>query len=296
MIKSPPVSFYLKSLILKPASILIMLATGVTAFRFSGDFYLLLSRLLPISWGYLQTWLLISAIGGVGLISYWLKTLSNSEFKEKVQKEWSLKSLAQLQKTLREASKDYEKLRARPNYQRNRFDRIRKLEKDMFNDFSRLEDMQDPLTVEVMEQSINAFLRYYELLKRDQRLASLLESSNLKAINEEAERLVRQAEGAVSFEAKQQYLRAAEFKQLELKSLERVRQSSILLQAHLDTLESALSSLRARLINTTAWGQESLRFELSQLTQELMALEKSMEELEELETEDIIQIKETNMQ
>lgn len=285
MIKSPPVSYYLKSLILRPATFLIVIATIIGVINFSGG--------ISLPWIFLPLRLAILAAGGIGLISIWLKTLFSEEFKEKVQKEWTIKNLTDLQKTLREASRKYERQRTRPNYQRNRYDRIRKLEREMFADFNRIEDLHEPLTQEVLTQSINGFLGYYELLNRDQRLASLLESSNLQAIREEADRLLRQAEHAVSFEAGLQYRRAAEFKEQELKALERVRQSSILLQAHLDTLESALSSLRARLINTTTWGQESLRFELSQLTQELMALEKSMEEIEDLEMENIIQVSQT---
>ena len=150
----------------------------------------------------------------------------------------------------------------------------------MFDDFTRMEVWDNDLAQEVLGQSIKGLLRYYELLNRDQRMASLLENSNLQQIQEEIDRLQRQVVSASSSEAVNQYQRAVGFKQQELKSLERIRQSSILLQAHLDTLESALSSLRTRLVNSTVWGNDSVRFELSNLTQELMALENAMEELE----------------
>lgn len=273
MSKTPPTSFFLKSLFFAPSSILIILVTLGLTLLFSGGSIALLGFQIPF-WG------IFLGAGGVLEILQWMRSIGSEKFKSQVQKEWSLKSLTSMRNSLREASKSYERLRARPNYQRVRYDRVRKLEKDMFADFQRMEVWDNDVAQEVLSQSLHGFLRYYELLNRDQRIASLLENSNIQQIQEEIDRLQRQAATASSSEAVGQYQRAAGFKQQELKSLDRIRQSSILLQAHLDTLESALSSLRTRLVNTTVWGGESVRFELSNLTQELMSLERAMEELE----------------
>ncbi len=288
MIKTPPLSFYLKSLFFSPASILIMLVTLGVSFFIAGGSLSLFGLQIPF-------WLLALGVGGILEVMQWISNLSSDKFKNKVQKEWSLKSLATMRNSLREASKSYERLRGRPNYQRVRYDRVRKLEKDMFADFSRMEVWDNDVAQEVLSQSIHGFLRYYELLNRDQRIAALLENANIQQIQEEIDRLQRQASTASSSEAVGQYQRAAGFKQQELKSLDRIRQSSILLQAHLDTLESALSSLRTRLVNTTVWGGESVRFELSNLTQELMALEMAMEELEGIDNETLQIEKELNI-
>jgi len=285
--KTPPFSFYLKSLFFAPVSVLIMLVTIGLSFFISGGSLTLLGFQIPL-WG------AVLGIGGFLEIMQWIRNLGSDKFKNQVQKEWSLKSLATMRNSLREASKSYERLRGRPNYQRVRYDRVRKLEKDMFADFSRMEVWDNDVAQEVLSQSIHGFLRYYELLNRDQRIASLLENANIQQIQEEIDRLQRQATTASSSEAVGQYQRAAGFKQQELKSLDRIRQSSILLQAHLDTLESALSSLRTRLVNTTVWGGESVRFELSNLTQELMALEMAMEELEGIDNETLQIEKELN--
>jgi hypothetical protein len=286
--KTPPLSFYLKSLFFSPTSILIMLVTLGVSFFVSGGSISLFGLQLPF-------WLVALGTGGILEIMQWIGNLSSEKFKNKVQKDWSLKSLATMRNSLREASKSYERLRGRPNYQRVRYDRVRKLEKDMFADFSRMEVWDNDVAQEVLSQSIHGFLRYYELLNRDQRIAGLLENANIQQIQEEIDRLHRQASTASSSEAVGQYQRAAGFKQQELKSLDRIRQSSILLQAHLDTLESALSSLRTRLVNTTVWGGESVRFELSNLTQELMALEMAMEELEGIDNETLQIEKELNI-
>jgi len=288
VIKTPPLSFYLKSLFFSPASILIMLVTLGVSFFIAGGSLSLFGLQIPF-------WLLALGVGGILEVMQWISNLSSDKFKNKVQKEWSLKSLATMRNSLREASKSYERLRGRPNYQRVRYDRVRKLEKDMFADFSRMEVWDNDVAQEVLSQSIHGFLRYYELLNRDQRIAALLENANIQQIQEEIDRLQRQASTASSSEAVGQYQRAAGFKQQELKSLDRIRQSSILLQAHLDTLESALSSLRTRLVNTTVWGGESVRFELSNLTQELMALEMAMEELEGIDNETLQIEKELNI-
>ncbi len=288
MSKTPPLSFYLKSLFFSPTSILIMLVTLGVSFFVSGGSISLFGLQLPF-------WLVALGTGGILEIMQWIGNLSSEKFKNKVQKDWSLKSLATMRNSLREASKSYERLRGRPNYQRVRYDRVRKLEKDMFADFSRMEVWDNDVAQEVLSQSIHGFLRYYELLNRDQRIAGLLENANIQQIQEEIDRLHRQASTASSSEAVGQYQRAAGFKQQELKSLDRIRQSSILLQAHLDTLESALSSLRTRLVNTTVWGGESVRFELSNLTQELMALEMAMEELEGIDNETLQIEKELNI-
>ena len=288
MSKTPPLSFYLKSLFFSPTSILIMLVTLGVSFFVSGGWISLFGLQLPF-------WLVALGTGGILEIMQWIGNLSSEKFKNKVQKDWSLKSLATMRNSLREASKSYERLRGRPNYQRVRYDRVRKLEKDMFADFSRMEVWDNDVAQEVLSQSIHGFLRYYELLNRDQRIAGLLENANIQQIQEEIDRLHRQASTASSSEAVGQYQRAAGFKQQELKSLDRIRQSSILLQAHLDTLESALSSLRTRLVNTTVWGGESVRFELSNLTQELMALEMAMEELEGIDNETLQIEKELNI-
>lgn len=278
MSKTPPFSFFLKSLVLSPISILIALVTFGMAFLMAGGSWFLFGFEIPKVF-------LILAVGGSLELIHWIRTATSEKFQNQVQKEWSLKSLNQMRNSLREASKSYEKQRSRPNYQRIRYDRVRKLEKDMFTDFSRMEVWDNDVAQEVLSQSIQGFLRYYELLNRDQRIAALLENSNIQQIQEEIDRLQRQAATASSSEAVGQYQRAAGFKQQELKSLDRIRQSSILLQAHLDTLESALSSLRTRLVNTTVWGGESVKFELSNLTQELMALEMAMEELEGIDNE-----------
>lgn len=288
MSKTPPLSFYLKSLFFSSTSILIMLVTLGVSFFVSGGSISLFGLQLPF-------WLVALGTGGILEIMQWIGNLSSEKFKNKVQKDWSLKSLATMRNSLREASKSYERLRGRPNYQRVRYDRVRKLEKDMFADFSRMEVWDNDVAQEVLSQSIHGFLRYYELLNRDQRIAGLLENANIQQIQEEIDRLHRQASTASSSEAVGQYQRAAGFKQQELKSLDRIRQSSILLQAHLDTLESALSSLRTRLVNTTVWGGESVRFELSNLTQELMALEMAMEELEGIDNETLQIEKELNI-
>ena len=287
MSKTPPTSFYLKSLFFAPLSVLIMLVTLSLSLFVSGGSIALLGFQIPF-WG------VILGAGGVLEVLQWLRCVGSEKFKNQVQKDWSLKSLATMRNSLREASKSYERLRGRPNYQRVRYDRVRKLEKDMFADFSRMEVWDNDVAQEVLSQSIHGFLRYYELLNRDQRIASLLENANIQQIQEEIDRLQRQATTASSSEAVGQYQRAAGFKQQELKSLDRIRQSSILLQAHLDTLESALSSLRTRLVNTTVWGGESVRFELSNLTQELMALEMAMEELEGIDNETLQIEKELN--
>ena len=287
MSKTPPTSFYLKSLFFAPLSVLIMLVTLSLSLFVSGGSIALLGFQIPF-WG------VILGAGGVLEVLQWLRCMGSEKFKNQVQKDWSLKSLATMRNSLREASKSYERLRGRPNYQRVRYDRVRKLEKDMFADFSRMEVWDNDVAQEVLSQSIHGFLRYYELLNRDQRIASLLENANIQQIQEEIDRLQRQATTASSSEAVGQYQRAAGFKQQELKSLDRIRQSSILLQAHLDTLESALSSLRTRLVNTTVWGGESVRFELSNLTQELMALEMAMEELEGIDNETLQIEKELN--
>jgi len=285
--KTPPLSFYLRALFLSPISILIMLVTLGVSFFVSGGSISLFGLQLPF-------WLVALGTGGILEIMQWIGNVSSEKFKNKVQKDWSLKSLATMRNSLREASKSYERLRGRPNYQRVRYDRVRKLEKDMFADFSRMEVWDNDVAQEVLSQSIHGFLRYYELLNRDQRIAGLLENANIQQIQEEIDRLQRQASTASSSEAVGQYQRAAGFKQQELKSLDRIRQSSILLQAHLDTLESALSSLRTRLVNTTVWGGESVQFELSNLTQELMALEMAMEELEGIDNETLQIEKELN--
>ena len=287
MSKTPPLSFYLRALFLSPISILIMLVTLGVSFFVSGGSISLFGLQLPF-------WLVALGTGGILEIMQWIGNVSSEKFKNKVQKDWSLKSLATMRNSLREASKSYERLRGRPNYQRVRYDRVRKLEKDMFADFSRMEVWDNDVAQEVLSQSIHGFLRYYELLNRDQRIAGLLENANIQQIQEEIDRLQRQASTASSSEAVGQYQRAAGFKQQELKSLDRIRQSSILLQAHLDTLESALSSLRTRLVNTTVWGGESVQFELSNLTQELMALEMAMEELEGIDNETLQIEKELN--
>ena len=287
MSKTPPLSFYLRALFFSPISILIMLVTLGVSFFVSGGSISLFGLQLPF-------WLVALGAGGILEIMQWIGNISSEKFKNKVQKDWSLKSLATMRNSLREASKSYERLRGRPNYQRARYDRVRKLEKDMFADFSRMEVWDNDVAQEVLSQSIHGFLRYYELLNRDQRIAGLLENANIQQIQEEIDRLQRQASTASSSEAVGQYQRAAGFKQQELKSLDRIRQSSILLQAHLDTLESALSSLRTRLVNTTVWGGESVRFELSNLTQELMALEMAMEELEGIDNETLQIEKELN--
>ena len=287
MSKTPPLSFYLRALFFSPISILIMLVTLGVSFFVSGGSISLFGLQLPF-------WLVALGAGGILEIMQWIGNISSEKFKSKVQKDWSLKSLATMRNSLREASKNYERLRGRPNYQRVRYDRGRKLEKDMFADFSRMEVWDNDVAQEVLSQSIHGFLRYYELLNRDQRIAGLLENANIQQIQEEIDRLHRQASTASSSEAVGQYQRAAGFKQQELKSLDRIRQSSILLQAHLDTLESALSSLRTRLVNTTVWGGESVRFELSNLTQELMALEMAMEELEGIDNETLQIEKELN--
>lgn len=271
--KTPPGSFRLKQLLLSPLSLLIIAATTGLAFFGLPESVFLFDMVIPVSG-------LMLATGGLLEIIYTVRTASSQKFKDKVQKDWSLKSLNAYREELRAASKDYEKQRSHPNYQRVRFERVRKLERDMFDDFTRMEVWDNDLAQEVLGQSIKGLLRYYELLNRDQRMASLLENSNLQQIQEEIDRLQRQVVSASSSEAVNQYQRAVGFKQQELKSLERIRQSSILLQAHLDTLESALSSLRTRLVNSTVWGNDSVRFELSNLTQELMALENAMEELE----------------
>ena len=287
MSKTPPLSFYIKSMVFSPISIFIILVTLGVSFFVTGGSISLFGLQIPF-------WLLALGAGGILEIMQWVGTLSSEKFKNKVQKDWSLKSLATMRNSLREASKSYERLRGRPNYQRARYDRVRKLEKDMFADFSRMEVWDNDVAQEVLSQSIHGFLRYYELLNRDQRIAGLLENANIQQIQEEIDRLQRQASTASSSEAVGQYQRAAGFKQQELKSLDRIRQSSILLQAHLDTLESALSSLRTRLVNTTVWGGESVRFELSNLTQELMALEMAMEELEGIDNETLQIEKELN--
>jgi len=271
--KRPPGSFRVKELLLSPISLLIIAATVGLAFFGVPESVFLFDTVIPVSG-------LTLATGGLLEIIYLIRTASSQKFKGKVQKDWSLKSLSAYREELRAACKDYEKQRSHPNYQRIRFERVRKLERDMFDDFTRMEVWDNDIAQEVLAQSIKGFLRYYELLNRDQRMASLLENSNLQQIKEEIDRLQRQVVSASSTEAINQYQRAVGFKQQELKSLERIRQSSILLQAHLDTLESALSSLRTRLVNSTVWGNDSVRFELSNLTQELMALENAMEELE----------------
>ncbi len=271
--KTPPGSFRVKQLLLSPVSLLISAATIGLAFFGVPESIFFFNMLIPVSG-------LVLATGSLLELIYLIRTAASQKFKDKVQKDWSLKSLSAYRENLRTASKDYEKQRSHANYQRVRFERVRKLERDMFDDFTRMEVWDNDVAQEVLAQSLKGFLRYYELLNRDQRMASLLENSNLQQIQEEIDRLQRQVVSASSVEAVNQYQRAVGFKQQELKSLERIRQSSILLQAHLDTLESALSSLRTRLVNSTVWGNDSVRFELSNLTQELMTLENAMEELE----------------
>ncbi|MCE5195789.1 MAG: hypothetical protein LLG09_01470 [Negativicutes bacterium] len=273
MMKTPPGSFRVKQLLLSPVSLLISAVTIGLAFFGVPQSVWFFDMLIPVSG-------LVLATGSLLELIYLVRTAASQKFKDKLQKDWSLKSLSAYREKLRAASKDYEKQRSRANYQRVRFERVRKLERDMFDDFTRMEVWDNDVAQEVLAQSLKGFLRYYELLNRDQRIASLLENSNLQQIQDEIDRMQRQAVNASSAEAVNQYQRAVKFKQQELKSLERIRQSSILLQAHLDTLESALSSLRTRLVNSTVWGNDSVRFELSNLTQELMALENAMEELE----------------
>ena len=132
MSKTPPTSFYLKSLFFAPLSVLIMLVTLSLSLFVSGGSIALLGFQIPF-WG------VILGAGGFLEVLQWLRCIGSEKFKNQVQKDWSLKSLATMRNSLREASKSYERLRGRPNYQRVRYDRVRKLEKDMFADFSRME-------------------------------------------------------------------------------------------------------------------------------------------------------------
>ena len=222
-----------------------------------------------------------------------LSELRSNGFQKTLAKNWQKNQIDGMRTTLKEKEKSVLSVRGRPTFQRDRLRRIQATQREFLDEISRLDITDDPVQHELIDQTVRAFSRYYELLQKEQRVAGLLESINRTEIESDIERLERQAD-ATSREARDQYLRAAEFRRQELRSLERAEQLSALLQAHMDALESALSTMRTRMINNTVWDSATVNNVYSDLTQELLALERAYLEVTALEQDTVLEMERYN--
>ena len=218
-----------------------------------------------------------------------LSEMRSEGFVKNLAKSWQKSQIDGMRSTLKEKEKSVLSVRGRPTFQRDRLRRIQATQREFLDEITRLEIGDDPVQHELIDQTVRAFSRYYELLQKEQRVAGLLESINRSEIESDIERLERQAD-ASSREARDQYLRAAEFRKQELRSLERAEQLSSLLQAHMDALESALSTMRTRMINNTVWDSATVSNVYSDLTQELLALERAYLEVTALEQDTVLEM------
>ena len=209
----------------------------------------------------------------------------SERFQNKLVSGWRTTQVDLARAKLRAQERSLLSSRGRPTFQRDRLRRMQATQKDFFDEMKRSDASRTPVQQEIVDQAMRAFSRYYELLQKEQRVAGLLESTNRHEIERDITRLEKQAD-ASSSEARSQYLRAAEFRKQELRSLERAEQLSALLNAHMDALESALASMRTRIINSEVWDVRGGNA-YTDLTQELLALEKAFAEVAELEKDSV---------
>jgi hypothetical protein len=193
---------------------------------------------------------------------------------------------AHLRSKERQAMQGRGKLAAKNN---ERLRRMQATQREFFDELKRSSDKGDNAQQqELVDQALRAFTRYYELVQKEQRVTGLLASSNRREIEQDIARMEVQAD-STSREAREQYLRAAEFRKQELRSLERTEQLAQLLHAHMDALESALATMRARLINISILDAYGVGNAYADLTKELLALERAYQEVTDYESTTIFE-------
>lgn len=286
MSSKPGFGFWLKTLITRPRVLISLIASGFA----SSMLVELVSDIMP---QFLHLFpdlpyepilaLLIVLVAAV-----W--EISSDSFRAALQKNWRKAQVDGVRNELKAKEKEIMAVRGRPTFQRDRLRRMQAAQKEFLDELNRMDlSGENQVQQDLVEQGIKAFSRYYELLQKEQRVASLLESTNRTEIEKDIERLEKLAD-STSREARDQYMRAAEFRKQELRSLERAEQLSSLLQAHMDALESALATMRTRIINTSVWDSTGVGNAYSDLTQELLALEKAFVEVAELEKDPIFEM------
>lgn len=186
---------------------------------------------------------------------------------------------AETRKELDRLYKEVTTQRAAANFPRERVQRMRELELSFWKEYQKSDAAQEEIAQTIVKQAVNGFKRFYELVLKQMRISHVLETTSIYQIQREIERMKRQAQTAGNDEAAAQYRKAAGFKEQELRALEKAVQMLTLFNAHLDTLESALGTLRTRLVNTSVWGTEMFTDDLEVLTNELGALDKAIEEM-----------------
>jgi len=224
---------------------------------------------------------------GVALVAALIE-MQRSDFQLDLGRNWHRVKVDLARAELRNREKQLISGKNRQNIQRDRLRRIQLTQRDFFEELKRMDGGSSQIQQDLIAQALRAFSRYYELLQKEQRLSGLLESTNRGEIERDIARLERQAD-ATSSEARAQYLRAAEFRKQELRSLERADQLSTLLQAHMDALESALATMRTRMINTSVWDASGVGNAYVDLTQELLALERAFAEVAEIEKDPLLE-------
>ena len=285
MTSKPGFGFWLKTLLSRPRMWLSLLL----AYPLSAVSLDMLASLLGSYSLYANGGRLTFLIGSL-VIAFMSVIEARSEgFKQKLQTNWRKTQVNMMRAELRAKETSILKVRNRPTFQRDRLRRMQQAQREFFDELGRSDLTGDLGQNELADQAIRAFTRYYELLHKEQQIAGLLEKTNRTEIEIDIARLEKQAD-ASSSEARNQYLRAAEFRKQELRSLERAEQLSALLQAHMDALESALASMRTRMINTTVWDAGVVGNAYSDLTQELLTLEKAFLEVTELENDPLLQL------
>jgi len=251
------------------------------------NFFYPLARLFGGIGGFWDTAFVTASVAIVGIVAA-IAEMRTERFRTTLATKWRKVQVDLVRAELRAKERAVLTAKGRPTFQRDRLRRMQVAQKDFLDELTRADSASSVTQQELVEQALRAFSRYYELLQKEQRVAGLLETANRTEIERDIARLETQAD-ASSSEARAQYLRAAEFRKQELKSLERAEQLSALMQAHMDALESALATLRTRMINTTVWESGASNV-YTDLSQELLALERAFQEVTEMEKDPLLEL------
>ncbi|MCL2548024.1 MAG: hypothetical protein FWE76_02535 [Symbiobacteriaceae bacterium] len=251
------------------------------------NFYPLASFFGAFWGGYWQSWFTMLTVASVGVAASLLE-MRTERFRNALARKWRKVQVDLVRAELRAKERAVLAVRGRPTFQRDRLRRMQAAQKDFLDELTRGEGIPSATQQDLVDQALKAFTRYYELLQKEQRVASLLETVNRSEIERDIARLEKQAD-ATSSEARTQYLRAAEFRKQELKSLERAEQLSTVMQAHMDALESALATLRTRMINSTVWEGGTVNV-YADLAQELLALERAFQEVADMDNDPLLEL------
>lgn len=214
-------------------------------------------------------------VEGYLLISY----MNDRRFLAHVSQEIRDQELSQVRKDLDKLFKEVTSMRSAANFPRERVQRARELELSFWKEYQKTGSEQGEVVHAIIEQAVRGFKRFYELILRQMKISHVLETTSIYQIQREIERLKRQAATGSSEDAAAQYRKAAGFKEQELRAMEKAVEMLTLFNAHLDTLESALGTLRTRMVNTSVLGIDAFTDDLELLTNELGALDKAVEEM-----------------